>query len=200
MKRNIFYIIFIFLILTSGFSQITAKDQFIEPYGPGSQTFTMNGGLFLPLFFYFPNLSDSFTPASGQLSLGGTGSLEWASFISNRLSLGIELSGTFAFTPNSHTHVLIPLTGKISYLFSLGSFEIPVFFGTGITVNKVSDQVYFGPIFKPGAAVYWNMNLKWGFGLSTQYWIVPEIYFGDDKDKTSFGNFLDISFSARYHF
>ena len=121
-------------------------------------------------------------------------------FVSDRLSLGIELAGTFAFTPNMNTHVLIPLTGKVSYVFPAGSFEIPLFFGTGIAVNKVSNQVYFGTILKPGAAVYWNMNLKWGFGLSTQYWIVPEIYFGDKADKTSFGNFMDISLSARYHF
>ncbi len=188
------------MVVLSGFAQITSKAKFVEPYSKGSQTFTMNSGLFIPLFFYFPNLSTQFVSAKDHLSLGGTGSLEWASFISNRLSLGVELAGTFAFTPNKNTHVLIPLTAKISYLFPIGSFEIPVFFGAGIAANKVSNQVYFGPVFKPGVAAYWNMNLKWGFGLSTQYWIVPEIYFGDNKDHTSFGNFLDISLSARYHF
>jgi len=200
LKKFLFIIIFSVLVAISGFAQITSKATFVEPYSKGSQTFTMNGGLFIPLFFSFPNLSTQFVSAKDHLSLGGTGSLEWASFISNRLSLGVELSGTFAFTTNMNTQVLIPLTAKISYLFPIGSFEIPVFFGAGIAANKVSDQVYFGPVFKPGVAAYWNMNLKWGFGVSTQYWIVPEIYFGDNSSHTSFGNFLDISLSARYHF
>ncbi len=192
------------LTLASVFSvtaqQIESKEEYVSPYSRGSQTFTINGGLFVPLFFYFPNLADSIVSASGQLTLGGTGSIEWASFVSDRLSLGIELAGTFSFTPNDDTHVLIPLTGKVSYIFPAGSFEIPVFFGMGVTVNKIPNQVYFGTIFKPGAAVYWNRNLKWGFGISAQYWLVPEIYFGDNSDNTALGNFLDISLSARYHF
>ncbi len=200
MKKIIVSILLSLTVLVAVNGQIVDNEKFVEPYSAGSQTFTMNGGLFLPLFFSFPYAPTTFVPASGHLSPGGTGSLEWADFISNRLSLGIELAGTFAFTPNMHTHVLIPLSGKISYLFPVGSFEIPVFFGAGIAANKVSDQVYFGPVFKPGVAAYWNMNLKWGFGVSMQYWIVPEIYFGDQKGKTAFGNFMDISFSARYHF
>ncbi len=200
MKKLILSILFGIIAVITTNAQIVSSEKFVEPYSAGSQTFTMGGGLFLPLFFSFPYQSETYVPASGHLTPGGTGSLEWAAFISNRLSLGIELAGTFAFTPNMNTHVLIPLTGKISYLFPLGSFEVPVFFGAGIAANKVSDQVYFGPILKPGAAAYWNMNLKWGFGLSMQYWFVPEIYFGDNKDRTSLGSFMDISFSARYHF
>ena len=200
MKKYVLILFFCFLVIAAASAQTIESQKFVEPYSAGSQTFTMSGGLFLPLFFSFPYQTTSFVSALGHLSPGGTGSLEWASFVSNRLSLGIELSGTFAFTPNMNTQVLIPLTAKISYLFPVGSFEIPLFFGAGIGANKVSDQVYFGPVFKPGAAAYWNMNLKWGFGLSMQYWFVPEIYFGDQKPGTAFGNFMDISFSARYHF
>lgn len=200
MKKLLLTGLFLSILVLSAFAQIESKGEYVSPYSKGSQTFTINGGFFLPMFFYFPNLSPSVISASGQLSPGGTGSLEWASFISDRISLGIELAGTFAFTPNSDTHVLVPITGKISYIFPAGSFEIPVFLSLGLTVNKIPNQVYFGPILKPGAAVYWNRNLRWGFGLSTQYWLVPEIYFGDQSDNSSLGNFLDISLSARYHF
>ena len=45
------------------------------------------------------------------------------------------------------------------------------------------------------------MNAEWAFGLRTQYWIVPEIYFSEDlSDYTAFGNFLDIGLSAKFHF
>ncbi len=200
MKKYLLSLLFGFLFAVASHAQIASSEKFVEPYSAGSQTFTMSTGLFLPLFFIFPEQSNTIVSAADHLSIGGTGSLEWASFVSNRLSLGVELSGTFDFTVNGDTHVLVPLTGKVSYLFPVGSFEIPIFFGAGIAVNKVTDQVYFGPVFKPGVAAYWNMNLKWGFGLSMQYWIVPEIYFGDQSDRTAFGNFLDISISARYHF
>jgi hypothetical protein len=53
---------------------------------------------------------------------------------------------------------------------------------------------------KPGISGYYNVNAEWGLGLSLDYWWVPEIYFGDKADATSFGNFLELSFSARYHF
>ncbi len=200
MKRILFILLLLTILSLPVFAQIDSSGEYVSPYSKGSQTFTMNSGLFIPLFFYFPALSPSFESAAGHLSLGGTGSLEWSMFISDRISLGLELAGTFAFTPNMNTHVLIPLTGKISYVFPVGSFEIPVFFGTGLAVNKVSNQVYFGTILKPGASAYWNMNLRWGFGLTAQYWIVPEIYFGDNSDHTSIGNFMDVSLSARYHF
>ncbi|MFO7848969.1 MAG: hypothetical protein R6V67_03310, partial [Spirochaetia bacterium] len=89
------------------------EESFVEPYGLGSQHFTINAGFFRPLFFHFPGNpdgADTFESAFGQLSLGGTGSLAWGSYLTSRFSLGVELAGTFSFDPNGFTHSLIPIT------------------------------------------------------------------------------------------
>ena len=188
------------VLITSFVSSEEDEERFLEPYSQGSQTFSINAGFLLPLFILFPNQDDVFVPFGEQLSLGGTGSLEWATFLNNRWSLGVGLAGSFAFTPQENTHSLIPITANLTYNFIFNSFEIPIIFGAGFVVNRVDDQVYFGPIAKVGTGLFWNMNAEWGFGIRTQYWLVPEIYFKDFSDNTAFGNFLDIGLSAKFHF
>jgi len=180
-------------------------EGFIEPYGLGSQTFSINMGPFLPLFFYFPAAGSEedlniFEPALGQLSVGGMGSLSWGSYLTPRFALGAKLSGSFAFTPRGFVHSMIPITMWAEYLFRSGSFEFPFSLQGGIVINRVQDQIYLGPVAIPGISGYYNLNAEWGLGLSLNYWWVPEIYFGDKANVSGFGNFLEISFSARYHF
>ena len=139
-----------------------AEERFLEPYSQGSQTFSINAGLLIPLFILFPNQDDVFVSFKDQLSLGGTGSLEWAAFLNNRWSLGVGLAGSFAFTPQENTHSLIPITANLTYNFLFNSFEVPVIFGAGFAVNRVDDQVYFGSIMKFGTGFFYNVNAQWG--------------------------------------
>ena len=176
------------------------EEKFLEPYSQGSQTFSINAGFLLPLFILFPNQDDGFVPFGDQLSIGGSGSLEWAAFLDNRWSLGVGLAGSFAFTPQKKTHSLIPITANLTYNFLFNSFEIPIIFGAGLAVNRVDNLVYFGSIVKAGTGFFWNINAEWGLGIRTLYWIVPEIYFGELSEYTAYGNFLDIGFSAKFHF
>ena len=200
MNKKLYSIVLLLLFVSVfSFSQ-EIKEQYLEPYGQGSQTFSINLGLLVPLFIIFPNQSNPYFPFCDQLSLGGTGSLEWAAFLNSRWSLGVGLAGTFASTPEENTFSFIPITANLTYNFLFSSFEIPIIFGAGVSVNQVDEQVYFGSVAKIGTGFFWNMNAEWSFGLRTQYWIVPEIYFGDLSDKTAFGNFLDINLSAKFHF
>ncbi len=200
MNRKLIFIVLIILMFTTfAFTQET-EEKFLEPYSQGSQTFSINAGLLIPLFIIFPNQSDTVVSFKDQLSLGGTGSLEWAAFLNNRWSLGVGLAGSFAFTPQKNTHSLIPITANLTYNYPFSSFEIPVIFGAGLAVNRVDDQVYFGSIAKLGTGIFYNVNAEWGLGLRTQYWIVPEIYFGPNSENTAYGNFLDIGLSAKFHF
>ena len=180
-------------------------EEFLEAYGLGSQIFTIDAGLFLPLFFHFPAASDNddvstFEPALGQLSLGGSGSLSWGSYLTPRFALGVELAGSFSFTPNGYVHSLIPITMFAEYLFKSGSFEFPVSLHGGFVINRVQEQLYMGPIVIPGVSAYYNLNAEWGLGATLDYWWTPEIYFGDKSENSAFGNYLELSFSARYHF
>jgi hypothetical protein len=180
-------------------------EAFLEAYGLGSQIFTIDAGLFFPLFFHFPGAASNddvstFEPAFGQLSLGGSGSLSWGSYLTPRIAIGVELAGAFSFTPNGFVHSLIPITMFAEYLFKAGSFEFPVSLQGGFVINRVQEQLYMGPIAIPGVSAYYNLNAEWGLGATLDYWWVPEIYFGDKSENSSFGNYLEFSFSARYHF
>lgn len=180
-------------------------EEFLEAYGLGSQIFTIDAGLFFPLFFHFPAAGSNddvstFEPAFGQLSLGGSGSLSWGSYLTPRFAIGVELAGSFSFTPNGYVHSLIPITMFAEYLFKSGSFEFPVSLHGGFVINRVQEQLYMGPIAIPGVSAYYNLNAEWGLGATLDYWWVPEIYFGDKSENSSFGNYLELSFSARYHF
>ena len=192
------------LLITTFASSQELEEEFLEPYSQGSQTFSINAGLLIPLFILFPEghplSNDIYVSFKDQLSLGGTGSLEWATFLNNRWSLGVGLAGSFAFTPQKKTHSLIPITANLTYNYLFNSFEIPIIFGAGFVVNRVDNLVYFGSIAKLGTGIFYNINAEWGFGIRAQYWLVPEIYFGDLSDNTAFASFLDIGLSAKFHF
>lgn len=180
-------------------------EEFLEAYGLGSQIFTIDTGLLFPLFFHFPGADgndevSTFEPAFGQLSLGGSGSLSWGSYLTPRFALGVELAGAFSFTPNGYVHSLIPITMFAEYLFKSGSFEFPVSLNGGFVINRVQEQLYMGPIVIPGVSAYYNLNAEWGIGATLDYWWAPEIYFGDKSENSAFGNYLEFGFSARYHF
>ena len=200
MKTKLILIALILLLITTFVYAQNTTEQFLEPYSTGSQTFSINAGLLIPLFMVFPNQTPAYVPFGSQLSSGGSGSLEWATFLNNRWSLGVGLAGTFSSTPQKNSYSFIPITANLTYNFLFNSFEIPLIAGLGIAVNKVDTQVYFGSIAKIGTGFFWNMDAQWSFGLKSQYWIVPEIYFDSQADNTALGNFLDINLSAKFHF
>lgn len=172
------------------------RTKHVVQYGLGDQMFVINAGLFVPLFFQ----TEQGTVSTTNLTLGGTGSLEFDVFLNNNLATGVNLGGSFAFSPNGSTLFLVPVTAKISWIFHYYPFDFPVFFGAGVNFMELDNTLYVGPIAKPGVAGYWNFNSKWSFGLRAVYWWVPEIYFGTYASQSRFGNFLELSLSALYHF
>jgi len=200
LKTKLLFVTLLILSLAVLSSAQDVQEEFLEPYSQGSQTFSINAGLLFPLFMIFPNHSDVIESFGSQLSLGGSGSLEWATFLNNRWSLGVGLGGTFSSTPRKNTFSFIPITANLTYNFLFNSFEVPIILGAGVSLNKVDTQVYFGTVAKIGAGFFWNMDAQWAFGIRTHYWIIPEIYFGTQSENTAFGNFLDLGLSAKFHF
>ena len=175
-----------------------ATPEVFPEYGLGDQMLAINLGIMAPLFF--AGGPDGIQ--NTNLSLGGLGSLEWASYLNNNVALGMELGGAFAFTPNGRALFMVPITAKISYVFRSYPFSFPVFLGAGLNISRLEDQTKFDPILKPGASFYWTYNPEWSFGLNTTYWWVPQFYRGPEPPSgdTRYGNFLEISLSALYHF
>jgi hypothetical protein len=165
-------------------------------YGLGDQMFSIKAGLFIPLFFFGGG-----SATSTNLSLGGMGALEWGAFLTGRLALGGELAGSFSFSPLGRTLAIIPITAKLSYFFFKYPFEIPLHIGVGINFTTLGDQLYVGLILKPGASFYWNFISSWAIGLNLAYWFVPQWYTKPELiSQNRYGNFLEISISALYHF
>lgn len=168
-------------------------------YSKGDQKFSLNAGLFLPLFF--ASAETGVTPALENTKPGITGSISWMSFLNAATGLGFEFGGSYALTQNLRPFFMIPILGKFSYTFNRYPIEVPLAVGAGINFFKLDDMFTVTPILKPEAGFYWNWSSEWAFGVNISYWFVPEIYFSQELRQFSMlGNFLDIRLSAMYSF
>ena len=192
------FLLLFFMLLSSGV--IAQEAEQVDIYGLGDQTFSISAGTILPLFIH--GVDGVFSPGFQKLSLGAAGSLRWGTFLTNELTLGIDLGGMFSFTLLDRTLVMLPVTGVVSYAIRLYPFEILLHGGVGINFTKLESDLYAGPVLKPGVSFLWNYNGEWSFGLQTEYWWVPEFYFGNTvpANHSSFANFLGITLTTLYHF
>jgi len=116
----------------------TDEEPFVPTYSLGDQTLQINLGLFLPLFFALSPTPTGVAPAN--LTLGGAGSIAWASYLSNEVTLGVEVGGSFSFTPNLRTLWMVPIAARMSYIFSAYPFEFPII--AGLKANEGKDYQY----------------------------------------------------------
>lgn len=172
----------------------------INLYSLGDKNFSINLGLFFPLFFLDP------TPASGSsavsdtnLTLGGTGSLVFEAYLNNNIKIGGELGIMFAFSPNDNPFYMVPITARVAYEFHFGQFSMPIYMGLGMNIMTYDDETNVQLLMKPGISLYWNFDSSWSFGGNLVYWIAPE-FIPDHSEYDRFGNFLDFTISAQYHF
>ena len=196
-----FCVVILAVAAVSGYAQIE-DEEFIEPeYQLGDQYFTIRVGGFAPLFFHNPLEGEV---NSTNLRLGGSGALSWQGYLNNRWSIGGELAGVFTNSVNRRTLFMVPITAKLSYLFSSWPFEFPIHIAAGGAFQSLEGDTYFGPIAKPGVGAWWNATGEWAFGVQAEYWWVPQFYRGADNrppgTDTRFGNFLDVTLGARYSF
>lgn len=196
-------LIFFFIIPSSIFAQEEEEEIYEEIYEPtfglGDNIFVIKLGLAIPLFF---NDLD-FNVYDTNLTLGGAGSLEWSAFLHNNWAIGGEFGGLFSFSPNGRVLYTLPLTVKATWFYRFYRFELHLHLGAGVTFTSIDDSFHVDFILKPGASLYWNLNADWGFGVNVIYWWIPQIYTdaGDvDPAHTRFGNFLETSLSAVFHF
>lgn len=169
-----------------------------DSYGLGDQTFSISAGVNLPLFIHM--LSGTVEPALPHVGAGAIGSLRWGTFLTNSVTFGAELGGTFAFTALHRTLVIVPVSAVFTYVLRAYPFEFPLHATLGVSFMRLDNDLYIGPIVKPGASAYWSYNSEWSFGLQLEYLWVPEIYFGPLADQSAFGNFLSVTLSTLYHF
>ena len=199
MRKTFLLIALTTILLVPAAAQDGDGELFVPVYSLGDQTLRINLGTFVPLFFF--GGPDGLAPAN--LSLGGAGSLVWESYLSNNTTVGVEVGGSFSFTPNFRTLFMLPIAARGSYIFSFYPFEIPVTLAAGMNFSRLSDIQKIDPFVKAGGSFLWNYSSQWAFGANLFYWFVPQIYSATSPagaDATRYGNFLEITLSALYHF
>ena len=163
----------------------------------GDQTLSINAGVFIPLFFQ--EFAGSYHATN--LSLGGVGNLQWNAYLSPYWRIGLEIGGSFSFSPNSHTLLMLPFTLKLAYVITVSRFEFPIFLGAGVNLIRYREWSHLDIIVKPGFGAYWRQDLNWSFGLNVVWWL--DFQYADINQSTSqarMGNFLEVTPSLFYHF
>lgn len=202
MRLQSILLIMVVLFFSAGGFLFSQENEEEIPYTPlyelGDQLFSISAGMMIPLFFHDPNDGISET----NLSVGGMGALEWGAFLNNNLTVGIRLEGMFSISPLNRVLGMIPLTAKMNYFFRAYPFEFPLFLNAGINFLTTEEYLYIGPIVKAGFGGYWSFHPEWSLGIQVGYWWVPETYAQSHElaADSRFGNFLEISLSALYHF
>ena len=103
----------------------------------------------------------------------------------------------FSSTRGGNMVYIIPFGAKVGYQFVFRRFEFPLSLFVGAAPQKYLEKGYFGLVMKPGASVYWRYNPEWSFGLNGVWWFVPQ---WPKNGYDVYGNFLELTLSARYHF
>lgn len=177
----------------------TDEEPFVPIYALGDQTLQISLGLFQPLFFALGPTG----VAPANLTPGGAGSIAWASYLSNEVTVGVEVGGSFSFTPNLRALWMVPIAARASYIISAYPFEFPIIASLGINISSLDDMFRVDPFLKAGGAFVWNYNSQWAFGANLTYWFVPQLYFDSSfavTDSSRLGNFLEFTLTAVYHF
>jgi hypothetical protein len=166
-------------------------------YSAGDKTFNISLGVVIPLVFT-DSQGDALFSGPTNILVGGTGSLGYNYFLGSHVFVGGEVQGMFAKTLSEHMFYMVPLTARVGYQFVVRRFEFPFSLGLGIAPTRYQEDAYVGFFMKPAASAFFRFNPDWSFGLNTAWWWSPQ--WTGESARDAYGNFMEITLSARYHF
>jgi hypothetical protein len=170
-------------------------DDFQESlYMRGDQTFIISIGTEFPVLFLNNGkvLPNKFDP------IGGGGSLSYNFYINSNVFLGGELGVMFFSTISESSAFFIPLGFRGGYQFNVWRFEFPLSASIGMAWHRYLNMGYYGLYMRAGAAGFFRATHNWSFGLSTDWYWLPQ--WADRKSESADGFVLGLTLSARYHF
>jgi len=208
MRRTLSFLLFVLTIFLFFFSDLSLfaqeeggedlpdigsewVDIVSEPYSRGDTNFSITLGVVIPA--YFSGIDDN----DHGLKVGGTGSLAFNYFFTSHFFLGGEVSGMFAGTRRGNMLYMVPFGLRAGFQFWYGQLEFPVSLMAGAALQSYIEKRYFGLFLKPGASVFYRFNPDWSFGLNGSWWFVPQ---WPKNGNDVYGNFMELTLSARYHF
>jgi hypothetical protein len=170
-------------------------------YSAGDKTFTMAIGAIFPVLFLNNKweLYGEGYPV-GNIHIGAAGSLSFNYFLSPYLFVGGEIEGMFAGTLGGNMLYIVPMGLRAGWQFIAGRFEFPLSLMAGIAPQSYSNNIgYLGLFLKPQASVFWRFNPEWSFGLNAGWWFIPQ-WPATGPEYSRYGNFVEATLAARYHF
>jgi len=166
-----------------------------DVYSRGDQTFIISLGAVFPTIFRNNGntISSKFTPPVGL-----TGSLSYNYYLTKHFFAGIEVDGMTFRTLGSNMLFIIPVGVRGGYQFNLSRFEFPVNVAFGMVWHRYLNQGYFGIFAKTGGGAFFRATTNWSFGINTNWYWFPQ--WTKVKSENVYGNIIDVTLAARYHF
>ncbi|MCR5760988.1 MAG: hypothetical protein K6F82_03170 [Sphaerochaetaceae bacterium] len=168
--------IIVLLILAAASSAVFADTY----YEKGDTLFSVNAGVNLPCFMFFPNsTSDEFVTGfdGTHLSLGGYVSLSYQGFLSKYFALGGQIGYGFNYSKAKYVYATVPITAKVSYIpVQNYNFDLKINANAGISVLRYNDQRYLSPFMSLTVAPTYYFSTSWGIGLEAGVWSWLEYY------------------------
>jgi len=174
-----------------------AEDYFGGLHKKGSQIISLTTGGGVPLFI-LP--ADALATEATPLGVGASFSLGYQYFVANRLTIGGSLTGAFNGTVGGRTLFMAPVAFRLGYWWDSGIMEFTTSLDLGANVMRLSGNGVISPFTKLGGGAFAQVSEAWSIGGQAYWWLIPEIHFGAESDLTRYGNFLEISLGAVYHF
>jgi len=193
------YLTSLILLPLASQEQDNGEEFVLSYHSKGDQTFSIEAGLFLPLFTVDLSGSDGVRSLSGQLSPGGSGFLSYCGYLSSNFRVGGEFGGMFAANLNDNMFYMVPIMVKSVYDININTyFTVPLYLSAGVTLNTYLDYFSVDPIIIPAVGFNWNYDSEWSFVLKYSFWIVPEI--AAETNQSSLGVLSDLRLGVEYNF
>ena len=173
------------------------QGTFFDTFSKGDGVFNINIGAIFPALFSRGSPSQFSPPVGGTLSLSGS------YFLTSRLFLGGGVYGMFMPTIGKNMLYIVPMGPHIGVVWTFKRFELPLSLMAGWAWQTYANELYFGPIARPQAALLFRAFSSWSFGAAVSWWFVPEIGTktrGSQEPHDVIGNFVDVTLMAQYHF
>jgi len=199
MKRTFAAISVLVLLALPLFAQTSSEgnDYFGGLHKKGSQIISLSTGAGIPLFIV---PADSLATVDRPLGIGASFNLGYQYFIANSLTIGGSLTGAFNGTVGGRTLFMAPIAFKLGYWWGTAPMEYTVGLDLGMNILRLSGDGMITPFAKLGAGMFVKLTQSWSLGGQAYWWLIPEIHTGAYSDLTRYGNFLEISIGALYHF
>lgn len=174
-------------------------------YDLGDNTLSIRLGVGFPLFLLateeLEQLGERKSVLAPNLSVMGTGAVNWNAYLNPWFTIGAEVSGALAVDINQALLYQVPILVRGGYVIAMPQMEIPLMLGLGAVVMRLVDQTSVAFTLQPAASFLWRATPDWSFGATAEYWFTWEPpWAGGEGNPHVFGNFVTVTATAVYHF